>query len=63
VLELDGRQVQLQSWLCSANHRIRYYDIYHKNYENTDKIKINMLQSLSLLESRKFYFLRLYNVV
>jgi len=38
MLELDGRQVQLlQFWPCSANHAIRYYDIYHKSNENTDK--------------------------
>jgi len=34
LLALDGRQV--------------YYDAYHKSNENTDKIKINMLQPLSL---------------
>jgi len=24
VLEMDGKQVQLQFWLCSANHGIHY---------------------------------------
>jgi len=47
VLELDGRQVQLQILLCSANHGICYYDIYHKSNENADKITINMLQRCS----------------
>jgi len=29
MLELDGRQEQLQFWLCFANYGIRYYDTYH----------------------------------
>ena len=49
---MDGRQVQLwQFWLCSANHAICYYDIYHKSRPITrtqTSIKINVLQPLSL---------------
>jgi len=44
MLELNGKQAQLQFSLCSANHGIRFCDIYHKSNENKDKIKINMLQ-------------------
>jgi len=35
MLELDGRQVLSQFWLCSANHGMRCYDIYHKSNKNT----------------------------
>jgi len=54
MLQLDGRQVQLlQFWLCSANHVIYYYEIYHKSNENTDKYKNQREAAVVLI---KIYF-------